>query len=510
MPAKLTTQEFIDRARAVHGDKYGYAFSVYQSAHEKVMIHCPEHGMFEQSPTDHTSGKGCKKCGMSTIGESKKSNTEEFIEKANALHGDKFDYSNVVYKTTHEKVNINCKIHGIFSQRPSKHLSGQGCPLCSGGAMDNNETFIMKAKLVHGDRFDYSKINYVSSQETLTIVCPEHGDFQQTPDNHINQHSICPKCTGRQSKPETEIIDLITSLGLQVVHGDRSVIKPLEIDILVPEAKLAIEFNGNYWHSDQQKSRSYHFDKTKAANEAGYRMIHVWEGDWDARKDQIKRIIINACGKTNEKPLNARDCKVEEIEMKVINEFLDEHHIQGRVHQTKIKLGLVHKTEGLVAVMTFGKGTNIRGNARLNAEAASEVPWNLTRYAAKHSVRGGASKLFKAAVTRYELTFVESYSMNDYFTGGMYEQLGFDRTAAYGADYRVFHPKTGIRFKYHWQRRNIPSVLRDIGREDIVFNPDKSIDPRTEYEIEDLAGALRLWDSGKTKWTWRATLPEHI
>lgn len=571
---KLTTQEFIDRARAVHGDKYGYAFSVYQSAHTKVSIHCPEHGMFEQSPNQHTLGQGCPLCGFESSSSASRMTNDEFINKAQKIHGDKYNYSSVVYSNALSKIKITCNEHGFFEQVANSHLSGHGCPDCAGKKKHTNESFIEKAISVHGNKYDYSKVNYLNSQSKVKLICAEHGEFEQIASDHINLGCGCLDCSGKkkhtnesfiekasevhdshygyskveyvsarekviitcpdhgyfeqapashlsgqgcpscscmgQSKPETEIVDLIKSLGLQVVHGDRSVIKPLEIDILVPEAKLAIEFNGNYWHSDQQKPKSYHFDKTKAANEAGYRMIHVWEGDWDARKDQIKRIIINACGKTNEKPLNARDCKVEEIEMKVVNEFLDEHHIQGRVHQGKIKLGLVHKTEGLVAVMTFGKGTNIRGNARLNAEAASDVPWNLTRYAAKHSVRGGASKLFKVAVTRYELTFVESYSMNDYFTGGMYEQLGFDRTTAYGADYRVFHPKTGIRFKYHWQRRNIPNVLRDIGREDIVFNPDKSIDPRTEYEIEDLAGALRLWDSGKTKWTWRATLPEHI
>lgn len=501
MPAKLTTRDFIDRARAIHGDKYGYAFSVYQSAHTKLFIYCPEHGMFEQHSSHHLNGHGCPGCSRN-----KKHTTDSFITRAREVHGDVYDYSLVEYVSAHKKVIVHCPKHGNFEQTPDSHTTGKGCPDCGGRKTHTNNSFIEKAKEIHGDFYNYSKVKYVNAHEKVTITCPDHGDFEQLAWDHIGNGHGCPKCTGRQSKPETEIIDLITSLGLRVVHGDRSIIKPLEIDILVPEAKLAIEFNGNYWHSDQQKPKSYHFDKTKAANEAGYRMIHVWEGDWDVRKDQIKRIIINACGKTNEKPLNARDCKVEEIEMKVINEFLDEHHIQGRVHQAKIKLGLVHKTEGLVAVMTFGKGANIRGTARVNAEATSEVPWNLTRYAAKHSVRGGASKLFKAAVTRYELTFVESYSMNDYFTGGMYEKLGFTKTTAYGADYRVFHPKTGIRFKYHWQRRNIPNVLRDIGREDIVFNPDKSIDPRTEFEIEDLAGALRLWDSGKTKWTWRATL----
>lgn len=507
---KSNSDEFIAKARQLHGSKYRYDKVSYVTARKNVVITCPSHGDFEQTPCNHLKNRGCPKCKHEKTGNLKRYTTQGFIEKAEAIHRSTYDYSMVNYSKSQEKVNIICKKHGLFEQAPSAHLAGLGCAKCGRDTVAvqfslTADEFAKRSSAVHKNKFDYSKVNYVNANTKVTIICPDHGEFDQIPSSHLDGCG-CPKCTGRQSRPETEIIDLITSLGLQVVHGDRSVIKPLEIDILVPEAKLAIEFNGNYWHSDKQKPKSYHFDKTKAANEAGYRMIHVWEGDWDARKDQIKRIIINACGKTNEKPLNARDCTVQEIEMKVVNEFLDNNHIQGRVHQAKIRLGLVHKTEGLVAVMTFGKGANIRGNARVNAEATSEVPWNLTRYAAKHSVRGGASKLFKAAVTRYELTFVESYSMNDYFTGGMYEQLGFGRTVAYGADYRVYHPKTGMKFKYHWQRRNIPNVLRDIGRCDIVFNPDKSIDPRTEFEIEDLAGAMRLWDSGKTKWTWRATL----
>ena len=505
MPAKLTQEQVVARAVSVHGNKYSYEMVEYKDANTKIKILCPEHGVFEQTPANHVNlGKGCPGCYGN-----KKMTKESFIEKAQSIHGEQYDYSLVNYKNNHEKVTIKCEKHGEFEQTPHNHLMGRKCWLCSNeersvAQIKSNDVFVNEAKKVHGDKYGYAMVAYTSAQEKVTIHCPEHGSFEQTPDKHLLGQG-CPKCSNAgQSKPELEIITLVESLGLQVVHGDRETIKPLEVDVLVPEAKLAIEFNGNFWHSDQQKPKSYHFDKTKLANDAGYRMIHVWEGDWDTRKEQIKRIIINACGKTSEKLLNARDCRVEEIEMKVVNEFLDNHHIQGRVHQAKIKLGLVHKTEGLVAVMTFGKGTNIRGNARVNAEAASDVPWNLTRYAAKHSVRGGASKLFKAACRDHGLAFIESYSMNDYFTGGMYEKLGFTKTTAYGADYRVYHPKTGIRFKYHWQRRNIPNVLRDIGREDITFNPDKSIDPRTEFEIEDMVGALRLWDSGKTKWTWRA------
>lgn len=145
----------------------------------------------------------------------------------------------------------------------------------------------------------------------------------------------------------------------------------------------------------------------------------------------------------------------------------------------------------------------MRGEARLSAQSrGASVPWSLTRFATSANVRGAAGKLFKAAVRVTGATEVVSYSMNDYFTGGMYERLGF-KAEDYGTpDYRVFHPRVGVKFKHYWQRRNIPSALRAVGREDVDFNPDKSADPRTEFQIEDMVGALRIWDSGKTRWRW--------
>lgn len=497
---------FVTKARIVHDGKYSYENVDYVNAKTKVDICCSLHGIFKQSPDNHLRGRGCPACKLDKLKNVKRSNTVEFIEKSKLVHGDRYDYSLVDYIASQTKVRILCNKHGVFKQNPDDHLSGYGCQKCGRDVAakmfsDSVDDFIFKAKQYHDDKYDYSLVEYTNANTKVSIVCPDHGVFEQVPSSHINGCG-CPKCVGHQSKPEFEICELIESLGLSYIHGDRKTISPQEIDILVPEVNLAIEFNGNYWHSDKQKPKDYHFEKTRLANEAGYRMIHVWEGDWETRKEQIKRIIVNACGKTNELMLNGRDCVVQEIEMRTINEFLDEHHIQGRVHTAAIKLGLIHKSEGLVAVMTFSKGANVRGTARINAEK-SEVPWNLTRYAAKHSVRGGASKLFKHATRTHGLNFIESYSMNDYFTGGMYQHLGFKKTVSYSADYRVYHPRIGMKFKYHWQRRNIPNVLRDIGRDDIVFNPDKTIDSRTEFEMEDLVGALRLWDSGKTKWTWR-------
>ena len=190
---KLTTQEFIDRACAVHGDKYGYAFSVYRSTNEKVFIHCHDHGIFEQSPNNHLKGNGCPSCAGV-----KKHTNESFIEKAKAVHGHKYDYSLVEYNSTHSKVTIICKEHSVFEQSPANHLGGKGCPKCKGIAASKaqrstTEEFIEKARKLHGDGCDYSMVDYVNAATKVKVVCPEHGVFFQTPTSHL-QGSGCPGC----------------------------------------------------------------------------------------------------------------------------------------------------------------------------------------------------------------------------------------------------------------------------------------------------------------------------
>lgn len=187
MPAKLTTQEFIDRARAVHGRKYGYAFSVYSGSKSKLTIHCPDHGLFEQRSDLHLSGHGCPDC----AGVNK--NTSTIIDEFKKVHGNNYDYSNVNYINSRIKINIICKIHGVFYQNSNKHLSGQGCSKCYGNKKHSRLSFIKKAKEVHGDKYDYSRVNYISIQKKVTIVCSKHGSFSQTPLIHFNG-SGCPGC----------------------------------------------------------------------------------------------------------------------------------------------------------------------------------------------------------------------------------------------------------------------------------------------------------------------------
>lgn len=187
---KLTTQEFIDRARTVHGDKYSYALSVYKSARENILIHCQKHGVFEQRPNDHLNRRGCPTCGGKH-----QNNKNSFIKKAVRIHGNKYSYSLVDYVNNSTRVKIVCQIHGVFEQTPDSHVNRKSnCPACVGKKLHTNNSFIEKAKKVHGENtYHYTLVQYVNVMTKVKITCPTHGDFEQTPGNHLSGQG-CPGC----------------------------------------------------------------------------------------------------------------------------------------------------------------------------------------------------------------------------------------------------------------------------------------------------------------------------
>ena len=183
-----TTEEWIEKAKETHGDKYNYAKVDYKNSKDNVIITCKNHGDFIQVPNSHLSGKGCVKCaGLYSP------TKQEWIEKAKDIHGGKYIYDKVDYKNNREKVIIICKIHGEFLQQPQHHLITLGCNKCSGNYSPTNNEWIECAKSVHGYKYDYSKIEYKNCDKKITIICKDHGEFLQTPYSHLRS-SGCPIC----------------------------------------------------------------------------------------------------------------------------------------------------------------------------------------------------------------------------------------------------------------------------------------------------------------------------
>ena len=125
---------------------------------------------------------------------SKRKTTAEFIQEAKQIYGNKYDYSKVNYINGSSKICIVCPIHGEFQQNARSHLKGHGCPKCNGGIKSTTEDFIKKAKELYNNRYDYSKVKYINNYTKVCIICPEHGEFWTTPNIHLDNHA-CPKCS---------------------------------------------------------------------------------------------------------------------------------------------------------------------------------------------------------------------------------------------------------------------------------------------------------------------------
>jgi len=198
---RLTTEQFIQKAKQVHGNKYDYSLVKYINAYTKVCIICSEHGKFWQRPTHHYN-ENCPKCETYN-----RHNKNIFIQKAKQVHGNKYDYRLVKYINAYTKVKIICKkCKNIFKQRPHNHLIGNNCPICQNKTKLNNlnrqkrfNNFLNKAKQVHGNKYNYDHLltnDYIGFNSKIKILCLEHGYFLQTPNKHLSGRG-CPKCSNK-------------------------------------------------------------------------------------------------------------------------------------------------------------------------------------------------------------------------------------------------------------------------------------------------------------------------
>ena len=411
----------------------------------------------------------------------KKLTTEEWVEKARATHGDKYDYSKVEYKNYITKVIISCSEHGEFLQRPGHHTRGIGCPKCKFDKLHSinrksPDDFFKESKLLHGDKYDYSKSVYTGIKDKIIIYCLEHGEFKQTADGHGNRGHGCPKCAILMSKAEDEIANLLSCFYKVVQRHKLSTKK--EVDIYLPELNIGIEFNGLRWHSEQFiKNNKYHIEKTLQAKEEGIRLIHIFEDEWLFKKEIVKSRLLNLIGKTPNK-IYARKCEIREVSSQDSTKFLDENHIQGKVG-SNIKIGLYYNNE-LVSLMNFSK-------PRINIGGSKEDGiYELVRFSNKLNtfVIGGASKLLKHFEKTHKPKEIISYADRRWSEGNLYHKLGFDFIHFSEPNYfYVNNNKRENRFKYR------KSELVKQG-----FDENK-----TEKQIMEEQGFHRIYDCGNMK-----------
>lgn len=239
---------FISRAKLLHSNKFDYSNVDYINNRTKIKIICPIHGEFEQTPTNHLLNNGCIQCINL-----KKSTKNDFIKRANKVHYNKYDYSKVEYIGSRNKIVIVCPEHGEFIQRADAHLSGNKCPVCKINILKDlkisTTEFIIEAKNIHGNKYDYSLVEYTGSKSNIKIICSKHGVFKQRAENH-RRGSGCPLCNG--SKGEELISKYLNSKEIkynrEYKFSDCRNILPLPFDFYIPSTNTCIEYDGIQHH----------------------------------------------------------------------------------------------------------------------------------------------------------------------------------------------------------------------------------------------------------------------
>lgn len=490
---KETTASFIKKAKKVHGDKYDYSKTKYgKNQKEIITITCPNHGDFQQTPTDHLAGKGCRDCGYNTCSRKQKFSPEKYMEKIRETHGDKYTYVNFaasVCVKARPIIECVCPVHGNFTQDLHLHMSGYGCPLCgverrAKAATLDYADVVAVANKTHNNKYSYpdlGKIKKCKSSQMLRVVCPTHGEFTQVAQNHKSGQG-CPKCCcNQESAAEIELRDFVVSLGVHVQTRDRSVLKGKELDILIPEHNLAIEFNGAYWHSTTFKDKKYHQEKVLMCQAVGVSLMHVYAWEWEKNKELIKDVIRTKLGLST--VVGGRKTEVFTPTNEEARNFCNANHMQGSIN-FKIAVGIRDKiTKAPLGIMTFGA-------SRFDKDVYT---WELLRLCFKRGTRvtGGAGKMLKAFKSRHAQPGdkLVSYSSLDFGAGSVYGALGFKNEGITEPSY-VWVKHNEVLSRYQTQKHRLQLLLGDS------FNPKL-----TEHENMRGANYQKVYNSGNVKYS---------
>ncbi len=281
------------------------------------------------------------------------------------------------------------------------------------------------------------------------------------------------------SKLEKEFISFIKqNYGGNIEINNTQLLSGQEIDVYLPDLKVAFEFNGTYYHSDLFKVKLYHLKKTRECDALGVTLYHIWDSEWIHKKEIVKSIVLNKINKT---PNNfyARKCVIKEVNRKESTIFLNENHLQGNCI-SKVNLGLYYNEE-LVSLMTFG---SLRKNLK---QTPVDDHWELLRFCNKinTNVVGGASRLLKHFIKNYNPKKIFSYANRDISRGKLYEQMGFKALGYTPPGYDWFsNSKRFNRFNF---------------RKDVLVK--EGYDPsKTEYDIMVERGYYRVWNTGNIRY----------
>ena len=592
---RYNNDEWIEEVNRIHKNKYDYSKTHYTKAKENVTIICHqkdelgvEHGEFVVRAGNHMAGIGCPKCAGKYV-----PTTEEWIERAKKVHGDRYDYSKTKYCGSNKMVTITCPKHGDFEQTAYSHLSGNGCPMCNGGVSMTQKEFIDGAKRVHNGKYDYDNAKYVNAREKGAIKCHRHGIFYQTPEQHLRGQG-CPKC--KSSKLENIVIKLLDDNNIDYVYQYR-LSNNLICDFLLEKERIIIECQGEqhyvptFFGGDSNKNmvekafkllqvsdldkyktaiddgydvvyftipkyfsnkeidikagfyedkciitkknnllelikgkdkldivettfklfcsdvkqhitrdvlvqndtiryknyliifqplvemgRNRLNDRRRAFVKQGYKVVIIYEDEYLNTKDIVLNKLKHIFNLSVGKKIMARKCFVKTIDKDVAKKFLNENHVQGYVNST-LHLGAFNE-DTLVGVMSFiQEGRN----------------WNLSRFASDNvSICSGiGGKLFQYFLKNYEYDTIKSFADKRWTCDekdNIYCKLGFKLVGSVPCDY--YYIKEGECQRDHKFKFRKKILHRKYGL-------DMSL---TETAMTEKLGYKRIWNCGLLKY----------
>lgn len=541
-------EKFIEKAKKVHGNKYNYSKVDYIDSITKVCIICPIHGEFWQTPQGHIRGNSCPKCANKKRGDTFRNNKENFIEKANTIHCNKYSYENVEYINAETKVQITCKEHGTFLMTPMNHLLGQGCPKCSGKGLNTNEIIEMFKK-VHGNEYDYSKVVFSKMHDKVCIICMEHGEFWQTPSKHLLGQG-CPKCGIRKRSKEKNIGQEEFIRRCKKIYGDKYTYTETKYDKMQDKVKIICPKHGEFWQKPYDHLHGHGcpkcgFIESKGENEL-YEYICSLVGKENVERSN--RTILNGLEidiylpnlrigieynglKWHSEKFRDRNYHLMKTEqanekgIKLIQIFEDEYLLHKEIVLSKIRR-LIYVDSNIPTIMArkcsidfvskdsakkFLNKNHIQGykgcsiaigcfyeNKIIGIMTFEQYKdeWILNRFATDNNFKcvGVGGKLFSFFVKKYNPTIVKSFAdlrwtINRY--DNLYTKLGFELDGIIKPNYRyvsVSHPTERIH-KFNFRKK-------------LLLKRYNINNKKTESELTNELGYYKIWDCGLLRYKW--------
>lgn len=417
-------------------------------------------------PKKVLAGVGCKVCSVR-----KSTCTQEDYDKS---------IENTTYKRVGEYINSltdiehMCVLCGsVHLVRPASVLRGHSCKFCSNRVARSTEQYFEDIK----DRPFICTEEYVNNKIPLKHLCNVcNTEWYAIPNNVVSKESGCPTCAKsiQVSKGEKELLEFIKSLySGWVIENDRDILGGRELDIVLPDLGIAIEYNGVYWHSDQYVENDHQLNKTLKTAEIGFRLIHINEDEWKNKTLIVKSRLKSIFGLS--KKIYARNCTISTVDSTEATKFLEGNHIQGSC-PSSIRYGLYLENK-LVALMTFGI-----------PRFSTKYDYELIRFCSilDTTVVGGASKLFHH-FRKHHTGSTLSYSDKRWSEGNLYKKLGFTYSHTSSPNYRYY--------------KGLNSLSRNQCQKHLLVKEGYDIN-MTEKEIMKSRGYYAVYDCGNDIWEY--------